>query len=99
MAPRLPLLRALVFGAVSAIVRLAVADDAVVDLVWDAPAGCPTGKSVQAEVKKLLPKMPASRQRWRAHARVERQAPTEWSLHLEMDASGLRDARDFRGSS
>jgi hypothetical protein len=99
MAPRLPLLRALVIGAVSAIVRVVFADEAVLDLVWDAPSGCPTGKSVEAEVKKLLPKMPSTHQRWNAHAHIERQAPTEWSLHLEMDASGLRDARDFRGSS
>ena len=69
-----------------------------VDLLWDAPAECPSAASIEVEVAKLVPNMPSS-QRWHARASVQKISASAWALHLSTEIDGHQDERDFTAAS
>jgi hypothetical protein len=90
LARTAPLLVALAISS-----RAAAADP--VDLVWNAPAGCPSRDAVLAEVGRILGG-PSSR-RMGARADVTEVSASHFSLHLTTDLEGAQGERTLDADS
>jgi hypothetical protein len=68
-----------------------------VQLVWNAPAGCPSAESVLADVHRLVGEQPAHGVV--ARADVLQVAPEHWSVHLSTDVDGTAGERSLDANS
>lgn len=68
-----------------------------VSLAWNAPAGCPTGDAVLADVNGILGG-PTSH-RASARADVTQVGPQNWSVHLATDVDGTQGERTLEADS
>lgn len=86
----------LVASGVVSVAPVAVAQEPV-SLAWNAPAGCPTGDAVLADVKAILGG--PTPHRVVARADVAQIGPEHWSVHVTTDVDGTQGERTLDADS
>lgn len=80
--------------------RAATSEASALELVWEAPAECPTAERVRTQVEALLPgERDAISRALQAQAQVTRAEDGRWLLHLKLTSAGNLDERDLVGDS
>lgn len=95
----------MVFGSVLALARTVLGAPlapespgaAPLDLVWNAPDGCPSALAVQGEIDRML--RGSTLRHAAARADVERLAPARWQVRLVTTVDGARGERSFEADS
>jgi hypothetical protein len=68
-----------------------------VELDWDAPAECPNGPSVTAEVERILAGSPGRSSRLRVQGTVSRTPQDKWHVELSLRGTELEAKRGLEG--
>ncbi len=93
----LPLLAAAAAATATAAIPAAAQTERDLDLVWSAPAGCPTPADLRAEVTRVLGG-PSSRHAV-ARAEVAHLGAARWSVHLATEVDGQTGERTIEADS
>lgn len=71
--------------------------DEPLNLVWNAPQGCPSGETVRAEAQRILGG--TTTHHVTARADVTQIDPADWSVHLTTNVDGARGERTLNANS